>query len=242
MTRAPSYAVLLNRADLLVHVGLRARDRLAAAARSSSRATRTSRSASRGNLDASTAASPIQDVGVGVSRTQGDIHPLGNPHYHLPPDNGARGRARDPRSPESPRLRRRAPTSTTASPSSRRSSTPSARSGRPRPRRSRGVKVVTYHKSWSYFDDWLGLKEIGYLEPKPGIPPDPQHLAQLVNESKAQGAKILIMETYYPRNTAQRVADLAGMKLAVLNSDVVSGQNYFTLIDSLIDQLLKALG
>src|SRR5262249_3511352 len=104
-----------------------------------------------------------------------------------------------------------------------------------------GVKVVTYHKSWSYFDDWLGLKEIGYLEPKPGIPPDPQHLAQLVTDAKAQGAKTPIMGSYYPQNTPQRVPDRAGMKLAVLNSDVISGQSYFTLIDSLIDQLLKAL-
>ncbi len=235
----PSYAVLLNRADLLVLVGLQLEVGWLPPLLEQSRNPNI-QIGQRGYLDASTSGIAIQDVGVGVSRTQGDVHPLGNPHYHLPPDSALavaraihdRLKALDPGD---------AAYFDDRFAQFGKKLDAKKHEWETKAKALSGVKVVTYHKSWSYFDNWLGLKEIGYLEPKPGIPPDPQHLAQLVTDAKTQGAKILIMESYYPRNTAQRVADLAGMKLAVLNSDVVSGQNYFTLIDSLIDQLLKAL-
>src|SRR5262249_51185454 len=82
----PSYAILLNKADLLVHVGLQLEvgwlPPLLAQSRNPDIQT-----GQNGNLDASTAGIPIKDIGVGLSRTQGDIHPLGNPHYWLPPEN-----------------------------------------------------------------------------------------------------------------------------------------------------------
>jgi len=65
--------------------------------------------------------------------------------------------------------------------------------------RVRGLKVVTYHKSWSYVSQWLGLEEIGYVEPKPGIPPDPQHLARLIAVMKQDGAQALLVEDFYTR-------------------------------------------
>ena len=57
-----------------------------------------------------------------------------------------------------------------------------------RPAGLRGVKVVTYHKSWTYLTRWLGLVEIGYIEPKPGVPPDPAHLVRLVEEARKRRA------------------------------------------------------
>lgn len=235
----PSYAVLLNRADLLVYVGLELEKGWLPPLLEQSRNPEIQIS-QPGNLDASKSGIRIQDVGLGVSRTQGDVHPLGNPHYHLPPDDAlAVARAiRD-------RLKALDPGDAKAFDDGlanfERKLAAKRKEWETRAKPLAGVKVVTYHKSWSYFDTWLGLQEIGYVEPKPGIPPDPQHLAQLVTDAKAQGAKILIMESYYPRNTAQRVAALSGMKLAVLPSDVISGQSYFTLIDGLLDQLLKSI-
>jgi len=235
----PSYAVLLNRADLLILVGLELEKGWLPPLLGQSRNPNI-QIGQPGYLDASTSGITLQDVGISASRTQGDVHPLGNPHYHLPPDYAlavARAihghlRALDPS--DAKTFDERFDAFQTKLAAKRKEWETKAKA-------LVGVKVVTYHKSWSYFDAWLGLKEINYVEPKPGIPPDPQHLAQLVTDAKAQGAKILIMESYYPRNTAQRVADLAGMKLVVLSSDVMSGQTYFTLIDGLVDQLVKAL-
>lgn len=234
----PSYALLLNRADLLVHVGLELEKGWLPPLLAQSR-NPAIQAGQPGNLDASTAGIAVRDVGA-VSRAQGDVHPMGNPHYHLPPDNALAVAAaiRD-------RLKGLDPSGAAAYDAHY-----AAFAAKLAERRKvweaaaaklKGVKVITYHKSWGYFDDWLGLVEIGYVEPKPGVPPDPQHLAQLVGQAKTDGAKVLIMESYYPRNTAERVAQLGGMKLAVLNADVVSGQSYLTLIDSLIDQLVKSI-
>jgi zinc/manganese transport system substrate-binding protein len=235
----PSFALLLNRADLLVHVGLELEKGWLPPLLEQSRNPNI-QIGQKGNLDASTAGIPLKDVGANASRTLGDVHPLGNPHYHLPPDNALhvaraikdRLAAIDPANAAYYEQRFAAFQKELEAHKAK---------WLEKARPLKGVKVVTYHQSWTYFTDFLGLQEIGYVEPKPGIPPDPQHLAQLVSEAKAQGAKILIEESFYPRATTERVAQLGGMKLVVLNADVVSGQSYFTLIDSLIDQLVKAL-
>jgi zinc/manganese transport system substrate-binding protein len=232
----PSYAILLNKADLLVHVGLQLEVGWLPPLLAQSRNPEI-QNGQIGNLDASSAGMPIKDVGVGLSRTQGDIHPLGNPHYWLPPDNAlAVARA------ISQRLARLDPGDAAyfadrlaqfeKKLAAKRAEWEAAAKA------LSGVKVVTYHKSWGYFTSWLGMVEIGYVEPKPGIPPDPAHLAELVRDARAQGARMVIVESFYPRNTAERVAALGGMKLLVLPSD---GDHYFTLIDSLIQKLTDAV-
>jgi zinc/manganese transport system substrate-binding protein len=232
----PSYAVLLNRADLLVHVGLQLEigwlPPLLAQSRNPEIQT-----GQIGNLDASSAGMSIKDVGVGMSRTQGDIHPLGNPHYWLPPDDAlAVARAIEGRlvrldSGDAKYFEDRLAQFERKLADKRRAWEAAARP-------LAGVKVVTYHKSWGYLTSWLGLVEMGYVEPKPGIPPDPAHLAELVRDAKAQGAKLVLVESFYPRNTAERVAALGGMKLVVLPPD---GQHYFELIDSLLQKLTDAV-
>ena len=67
----------------------------------------------------------------------------------------------------------------------------------------RGTKIVTYHKSWSYVSKWLGLHEVGYVEPKPGIPAPPSHIAQLIGFMRREGVKLILMESFYPRNTVR---------------------------------------
>jgi len=232
----PSYAMVLNRADLLVHVGLQLEIGWLPPILAQSRNPNI-QTGQLGNLDASTAGMRIQDIGVGLSRTQGDIHPLGNPHYWLPPDSAlavataieSRLAQLDPGDAayfqgrlgvfRQKLAEKRKQWETEAAP-------------------LRGVKVVTYHKSWGYFTTWLGLEEIGYVEPKPGIPPDPPHLAQLVRDARAQKAKFLIVESFYPRNTAERVANLSGMKLMVLPPD---GPHYLEVVDGLVHELVAAL-
>jgi zinc/manganese transport system substrate-binding protein len=232
----PSYALTLNKADLLVHVGLDLEVGWLPPLLEQSR-NPAIQSGKNGNLDASTAGISVRDTGGSTSRAEGDIHPLGNPHYWLPPDNAlAVARA------ITDRLKALDESNASAyekgyeklakKVEDRKKEWSELAAG------LKGVKVVTYHKSWSYLTNWLGISEIGYIEPKPGVPPDSAHLAQLVRDAKKQGARCVIVESFYPRNTAQRVAELGDMKLAVLPSDAGGAlRTYADLVDYVVAQL-----
>jgi zinc/manganese transport system substrate-binding protein len=237
----PSLQLLLNRADLLVHVGLELEIGWLPPLVVSCRNPKIQRG-QPGNLDASTGIRVLDVPQTRVDRSMGDIHPMGNPHYWVPPDDALavageiaeRLRALDPDGAASydknlaafaAELKaRRAKWEAQAAP-------------------LRGLKVVTYHKSWSYLSTWLGLEEIGYIEPKPGIPPPLSHVGQLVAQMRAQKVKMVIMESFYSRSTAQQVAQLAGAKLAVLPSDVGARddiRDYFQLVDAVVRGLTDA--
>jgi zinc/manganese transport system substrate-binding protein len=237
----PNLVLALNRADLLVHVGLELEigwlPPLVLGARNEN-----IQPGATGNLDASSSI-PVLDVpSTRVDRSMGDIHPSGNPHYWVPPDNALivaqeiakRLMALDPSGRDtyernlkgfaSALQARRAEWEKQAAP-------------------LRGMKVVTYHKSWSYLSKWLGLVEEGYLEPKPGIPPSPSHVASLIAAMRQNGVKILIMESFYPRNTAELVTQKSGARLVVLPSDVGADKSvgdYFALVDQVVGKLLSA--
>jgi len=70
----------------------------------------------------------------------------------------------------------------------------------------KGTKIVTYHRSWPNFMDRFGLDVIGYVEPKPGIPPTTSHTVELVEEMKRQGAKVIVVEPYFDLKTPQAIA------------------------------------
>jgi zinc/manganese transport system substrate-binding protein len=237
----PSLIVQLNRADLLIFVGLDLEigwlPPLVLGARNGR-----IQAGSPGSLDVSTAV-PVLDVPTTkVDRSLGDIHPMGNPHYWIPPDNAERiARAiaerleqLDPDGAATYQTRLRAFLDELA-----RRRTAWERLAAP----LRGAKVVTYHKSWSYVSRWLGLEEIGYVEPKPGIPAPPSHIAALIGLMRKNGVKLLLMESFYPRNTVQLVGDKSGARVLVLPSDVGARpeiRDYFALVDDLVKQLVAA--
>ena len=106
----------------------------------------------------------------------------------------------------------------------------------------RGTKVIPYHKSWSYVSAWLGLVEVDYVEPKPGIPAPPSHIAQLIGLMRAQGIKMILLETFYPRNTVELVAQKAAARALVLPSDVGASAgvtDYFHLVDAVVQKLTQ---
>ena len=65
----------------------------------------------------------------------------------------------------------------------------------------KGTKIVTYHRSWPNFAERFGLDVIGYVEPKPGIPPSPSHTLELINEMKRQNVKLILVEPYFDLKT-----------------------------------------
>jgi ABC-type Zn uptake system ZnuABC Zn-binding protein ZnuA len=109
----------------------------------------------------------------------------------------------------------------------------------------RGAKIVTYHNSWPNFARHFGLNVVGYVEPKPGVPPSPSHTYELINQMKAQGVKAIVMEPYFDAKTPQSIAERTGAKLVVLYPSVGGAKSgtddYFQLFDTNISALTKAL-
>jgi ABC-type Zn uptake system ZnuABC Zn-binding protein ZnuA len=107
-----------------------------------------------------------------------------------------------------------------------------------------GTSVVTYHKSWIYFLDWAHFKEAATVEPKPGIPPSPEHVVQLIDLMKKQKIKLILMEPFYPKGVAQDIAQKTGAKLLVLPAEVKGtsdAKTYFDVFDQIIKQVKSAL-
>ncbi|GAC1598755.1 MAG: zinc ABC transporter substrate-binding protein [Myxococcales bacterium] len=238
----PNLMLVLNRADLLLHVGLELEIGWLPPLILGSRNPRI-QTGEPGNLDCSQAI-PLLDVPrVKVDRSMGDIHPQGNPHYWLPPANAKRlaeeierrlaqldpdGRAE---------FERRLATFEQRVDAKAKELSPSLQ-------KLRGARIATYHKSWTYVSQWIGLEEVGYVENKPGIPPDPNHLVQLIAAMKRSGVKVLLMEDFYNKRTAQLVAEKAGARLVVLPTDVAATpevKDWFTLIDVVVKELAAGI-
>jgi zinc/manganese transport system substrate-binding protein len=155
---------------------------------------------------------PLLDVPTSLDRSRGDIHAAGNPHYVIAPSNAkivakniADGlSAIDPKSADVYRAnlktfddeidaklvgwhQKLAP--------------------------FQGESVVAYHDSWPYFAKEFGLKIDLFLEPKPGIPPTPAHLADVIIKMKEQNARVIIVDPYLNRKTADTVAAHTGAKV-----------------------------
>lgn len=238
----PSLMLVLNRADLLLHVGLELEIGWLPPLVLGSRNPKI-QNGELGNLDCSRII-PLLDIPTTkVDRSMGDIHPQGNPHYWLPPGNArllAKEIAR--RLEELDPDGRGAYEKNLAAFNARVEA--KEKEWAPEVAKLRGLKVATYHKSWSYVSQWLGLEEVGYVEPKPGIPPDPQHLARLIGVMKGEGAKLLLMESFYNKSVATLVAEKAGARLLVLPTDVGATpqiKDWFELVDAVLKELSGAV-
>jgi ABC-type Zn uptake system ZnuABC Zn-binding protein ZnuA len=178
-----------------------------------------------------------------VDRSVGDVHPSGNPHYTLDPGNMPAVTATIVSG-----LVRLRPELAPALEANRREflSRVEARLTRWREMLAphHGARVVSYHDSWPYFYRAYGLAELGVIEDRPGVPPTPQHLAQLVRLMKEQRARVVLLESWYPPDTAAAVARRAGATLVVLpqSPGAVRGtDDYLAHMDYLVTTLTRAL-
>jgi zinc/manganese transport system substrate-binding protein len=237
----PSFLLKLRQADLLIIVGLQLEIGWLPPLVNQSGNARIQVAAS-GYLDASQFAE-ILDIPTGpVTRAQGDVHPLGNPHYWLDPDNGrriARGIAAkfgdlDPSNTAYYQERFQ-------DFDKRLSAAEQKWDAEMKP--FHGRKVVTYHNSFPNFAKHFGLNVIGYVEPRPGIPPTPSHTIELIGLMKRENCKVILVEPYFDLKTPQSIArDTGGQVVQYLPS--VGGEkevtNYFQLFDYDIALLTKA--
>jgi ABC-type Zn uptake system ZnuABC Zn-binding protein ZnuA len=237
----PSFALQLGRADVFAFVGLDLEIGWMPTLLDAARNPRINRGG-RGNVDASRVI-PVLDVNPNADRSQGDVHPRGNPHYWLHPENGKRIARlfRDKFSELDPPGVREYNASTSRF-EARIDSTVKALA--PQLAAIRGKPVVAYHTSWRYLQEFTGMNIVGFVEPKPGVPPSPSHIASLIQQMKRTGAKVIIMEPFYDQKMPQFVARNVDGKVLVLPSSVegVRGiDDYFELLDHNVRRLAEAL-
>jgi zinc/manganese transport system substrate-binding protein len=195
-----------------------------------------------GYLDASQFAEILEIPQGVVTRAEGDVHPQGNPHYWLDPDNGrriARGFATklgemDPG--DAAYFQQRFQDFDKRLSAAEQKWDQEMQS-------YRGRKVVTYHRSFPNFAKHFGLNVIGYVEPRPGIPPTPSHTLELIQLMKRENCKVILVEPYFDLKTPQSIArGTDGQVIVYLPS--VGGEkqvtNYFELFDYDIALLTKA--
>ncbi|HSJ63986.1 MAG TPA: metal ABC transporter substrate-binding protein [Gemmatimonadaceae bacterium] len=214
----PSYVLQLRDADVFAFVGLDLEVGWMSLLLEGARNSRIMPGGA-GHVDVSRVI-PVLDVVVGpVDRSQGDVHPLGNPHYWLDPSNAKRiailfqqvFSGQDPAG--------RSTYAANAAEFARRVDAAAA-GWAAQLARIEGKPVVAWHTSWRYFAQYTGMNIVGFVEPKPGVPPSAQHLAGLVRTIQRTGAKVIIMEPFYDRRVAERIASLSGAKVLVLPPSV----------------------
>jgi zinc/manganese transport system substrate-binding protein len=195
-----------------------------------------------GSLDASSLVEPAAAPGTPPEKNIGDDHPEGDPHYLLDPRNGmkvARGIAE--------RLAKLDPTNADAY-RKRADDYIGDLGGRIEQwerqlRSQRGRQIVTYHRGWSYFADWVGLVEVATLEPRPGVPPTPEDVVRLIHQMKEVRVRLVIVDTHDPQSTALHVAKESGARLLTLSAEVGStpeARSYVSLFDADIKALLSS--
>jgi len=195
-----------------------------------------------GYFEAASAVSLIEKP-TSVDRAAGDVHPDGNPHLHLDPRNIA---------------------AVAAALTERMASLDGAQASYYRTRSQdflarwkeattrweakaaplKGVPVVVYHKDLSYLLKWLGLREVGALEPKPGIPPSTAHLSELLEQLKKTPAKAVLRSAYNDPRPADWLAERAKIPSVMLPYTVGGtdrAKDLFALYDDTIDRLVAGV-
>jgi zinc/manganese transport system substrate-binding protein len=192
-----------------------------------------------GYFEAASAVSPIERP-TSVDRSLGDVHPAGNPHIHLDPRNIARVAAALAERMASLDAREASYYREKSKSFLGRWSEASARwqqQGAP----LKGVGVVVYHKNLTYLINWLGMRELGTLEPKPGLPPSTAHLTGLLEQLKQTPAKAVVRAAYNEPRAAEWVAERAGIPSIVVPFTVGgtdAAKDLFGLYDDSIARLL----
>jgi zinc/manganese transport system substrate-binding protein len=214
----PDLMLKLGRADVMIHAGLGLEDGWLPPLLTGARNAKI-QPGSLGNITASNFIQLLEVPQGKVERSQGDVHPGGNPHFMLDPRNGVvLAQALADKFGE-------------LDPSHRELFQSNAKrwiddlkkeiaGWEKQLSKWKGRTVVTYHRSWSYFLAWSGIKLAATVEPKPGIPPSPEHVVSLVQQIRREKIGTILVEPYYPKSVAEQVARETGAKLLVLPTEV----------------------
>lgn len=243
----PHLVLALNRADMLVLTGLELETGWLPTLITGARNARIQPGGPgglTGYFDASTVVPLKQVPQLRIDRSMGDIHPGGNPHYMADPRNGGlvavalaeRLAALDPTHREAYRQRasvlKRTLDAQAKAATKRFAALPAKRR-----------QVVVYHQSLVYLLEWLGLQQVATLEPKPGIPPAPGHVATVLGQMRALGVEAIVQEEYWPTSVGHLLGSKTGARLVTLPGGPAfeQGETYGHYIGELAERIHKGL-
>jgi ABC-type Zn uptake system ZnuABC Zn-binding protein ZnuA len=182
------------------------------------------------------------EIPVTFDRSRGDVHALGNPHFLLDPVNVKVIVAQI-----ADHLAQVAPKSAAVFEANRRAfdATLDAKLAEWQKQLEpfRGAKIVTYHKDFVYLAERFQLQVVETLEPKPGIAPSPAHLAKVIAKMKAENARVILVQPYQNRRTAQTVARQTNAVVLDIGQQPGARKNtatYFELMDNIVGTLATA--
>jgi len=239
----PSFIVKLNRADLLIEGGAELEIGWLPALLDQSRNSKLAPGAP-GHIACAQGIS-LLEVPSSLDRSRGDIHAAGNPHYLMDPLNAKIVAehianafcAQDQKSCADYRsnLKKFTETIDTRLSAWQQALVP-----------FKGQQVAAYHNSWLYFADRFGLKIDLFLEPKPGVPPTPTHLADVITKMKQDKVHVIIVDPYLNRRTAETVGEKTGATVVDVSQfpGGIKGTDggYVTLMDHVVNAVARALG
>jgi ABC-type Zn uptake system ZnuABC Zn-binding protein ZnuA len=237
----PSYMVKLAKANLFVRIGLDHEpyvEQLLAGARNPR-----IMPGSPGYVEAWRGIELLEVPPPGADRSLGDIHVFGNTHVWLDPENAkiiARNIAEG--------LKRVSPGDTALFDRNLQQFSQhidAALSGWTRKLAPfRGTRIVTYHSDLAYFARRFGLLVVGYVEPRPGVPPSPSHVAELTGLMRAEKVPLLVVVNYYDPRLPERIGGETGAKVLITPLSVGGAKGidtYFALMDYLVTEVAAAL-
>lgn len=237
----PSHILTLNRADVLIDGGAELEMGWLPALLESSRNTKIATGAP-GRISASHGVT-LKEVPTSFDRSRGDVHAMGNPHFLMDPLNvrivvtqiAERLSTVDPAraAQYAANLHAFLATLDARIPVWQSELAPYA-----------GAKIVTYHKDFVYLADRYGIEVVETLEPKPGIAPSAAHLAQVITTMRASRARVILVQTFQNRRTAETVArqtEGVVVELSQQPGALPRTDTYFQLMDSVIHALATAL-
>jgi zinc/manganese transport system substrate-binding protein len=177
-----------------------------------------------------------------LDRARGDIHAMGNPHIQTAPDNIAA---------VAPILAERlalidpdgAAQYEAGVADFLRRWEAATREWEARATPVRGMAIITHHRSWVYLVDWLQMKEVASLEPKPGIEPGASHLAALLEEVRDEDVRLIVRSAYQGARASEWLSERTDIPAAVLPHTVGSVEgvdDLFSMFDVIVERLVEA--
>lgn len=237
----PSFAVLLNRADAVVLMGLDAEHAFLPGLLDASRNPKIRRDTD-GYIDASVYVTPLE-VPTRIDRSLGDQHPMGNPHINLDPVMG-----KDMARAIADGLTRLRPDAAATFKANLATFTAKLDAAIKRweveAAPLKGKTLVSYHPDLLYFAERFGMEPVGTIELRAGVDPTPSHIADLEAQMRRDKVDLVVRELHYPATLAETVAEATGAKLVelpVMAGGLPETRDYIGFVDYNVHTLLKAV-
>jgi zinc/manganese transport system substrate-binding protein len=193
-----------------------------------------------GLLDLSTFIA-LHEVPTNVSRSMGDVHPGGNPHFLMDPSNvpviaSAIAQKLSSMDPANSSVYKKNNDAFAAKWKTK------LKEWDEKMKPLRGVKVFQYHKLYDYLLERYGIIDAGNLEPLPGIPPTSKHIEDLIGKAKRENVHLILQDVYHPYESSKYLESKTGAKMIVIPHDVQAvreATDIFSLFDAIVKELMR---